>query len=183
MVLRGRPALVRLARGQLPAAVAGRWVSLLRPSFWLRAPGDDEPVAGQLGGVPVLQDDLRWPRWDRYGPLTFIAEIACGQLPSDPLALPRTGTLSFFVQDELPTAGGRRRTLPRHAWSTRRPARRSPNATSRRVPAVRAENLVRGRDQQVCSPGRPAVMITDHVPAIRVPPDHAGRSVAAAVPE
>src|SRR5258707_12042214 len=86
-----------------PSALGGL---ALRPSFWLRAPGDDEPVAGQLGGVPVLPDDLAWPRWDRYGPLTFIAEIACGQLPSDPLALPRTGTLSFFVQDELPTAGG-----------------------------------------------------------------------------
>src|ERR1017187_2639783 len=47
---------------------------------------------------------------------------------------------------------------------------------------VRAEILVPGRDQQGCSPGRPAVMITDHVPAVRVPPDHAGHSVAPAVP-
>ena len=38
---------------------------------------------------------------------------------------------------------------------------------------VRAENLVHGSDQQGCSPGRPAVMITDHVPAVRVSPDHA----------
>jgi hypothetical protein len=37
---------------------------------------------------------------------------------------------------------------------------------------VRAENLVRGSDQQSCRPGRPAVMITDHVPAVRLPPDH-----------
>src|SRR6266516_2680145 len=43
--------------------------------------------------------------------------------------------------------------------------------------AVRAENLVRGFDQQGCFPGRSAVMITDHVPAVRVPPDHAGRRV------
>jgi transposase len=49
-------------------------------------------------------------------------------------------------------------------------------------PPVRAENLVHGPDQHDCSPRRPAVMITDHVPAVRVPPDHAGRSVAAAVP-
>jgi hypothetical protein len=47
--------------------------------------------------------------------------------------------------------------------------------------AVRAENLVHGSDQQGCSPGRSAVRITDHVPAVPVPPDHAGRRVAAAV--
>jgi hypothetical protein len=49
-------------------------------------------------------------------------------------------------------------------------------------PGVRAENLVHGSDRQGCSPGRPAVMVTDHVPAVRVLPDHAGRSVAPAVP-
>ena len=38
---------------------------------------------------------------------------------------------------------------------------------------VRAENLIHGSDQQGCSPGRPTMMITDHVPAVRVPPDHA----------
>ena len=47
--------------------------------------------------------------------------------------------------------------------------------------AVRAENLVHGSDQQSCSSGRPAVMITDHVPAVRVPPDCAGRRGVAAV--
>jgi len=31
--------------------------------------------------------------------LTFIAEIDCGQLPSDALCTPRTGTLSFFCWD------------------------------------------------------------------------------------
>jgi hypothetical protein len=31
--------------------------------------------------------------------LTFIAEIDCGQLPSDALSMPRTGTLSFFYWD------------------------------------------------------------------------------------
>ena len=47
---------------------------------------------------------------------------------------------------------------------------------------VRAENLIHGSDQQSCSPSRPAVMITGHVPAVRVPPDHATGRVAAAVP-
>jgi transposase len=47
---------------------------------------------------------------------------------------------------------------------------------------VRAENPAHGSDQQSCSPGRPAVMITDHVPAVRLPPDHAGGLMASAVP-
>jgi hypothetical protein len=47
---------------------------------------------------------------------------------------------------------------------------------------VRAENLIRGCEQQSCGVGDPAVMITDHVPAVCVPPDHAASDVAAAVP-
>jgi putative transposase len=35
---------------------------------------------------------------------------------------------------------------------------------------VRAENLVRGCDQQSCPLCRPAMMITGHVPAVRLPP-------------
>jgi hypothetical protein len=37
-----------------------------------------------------------------------------------------------------------------------------------RVVTVRAENPVHGSEQQSCYPGRLAVMITDHVPAVRV---------------
>jgi putative transposase len=47
---------------------------------------------------------------------------------------------------------------------------------------VRAENRIHGFDQQSCPPGALPVMITGHVPAVRVPPDYAGRRVAAAVP-
>jgi hypothetical protein len=47
---------------------------------------------------------------------------------------------------------------------------------------VRAENPVHGSDQQSCASRRPAVMITDHVPAVRLPPDHADGLMAAAVP-
>ena len=47
---------------------------------------------------------------------------------------------------------------------------------------VRAENLVHGSGQRSCSPCRSAVMITGHVPAIHVPPDHAASRVAAARP-
>src|ERR1039458_2431069 len=46
---------------------------------------------------------------------------------------------------------------------------------------VRAGNLVHGSDQQGCSSGCPAVMITDHVPAVRVPPDYADRRGIAAI--
>src|SRR5260370_36695778 len=49
------------------------------------------------------------------------------------------------------------------------------------IALVRTENLVHGSDQQGCDPGRPAVMITAHVPAVRVPPDHTGCRVAAVV--
>src|ERR1019366_5442811 len=46
---------------------------------------------------------------------------------------------------------------------------------------VRAENRIHGSDQQSCSPGTSPVMITVHVPAVRVPADHAASRVAAAV--
>src|ERR1039457_6957146 len=41
---------------------------------------------------------------------------------------------------------------------------------------------IHGSDQQSCSPGTSPVMITVHVPAVRVPADHAASRVAAAVP-
>jgi uncharacterized protein YwqG len=99
-VVKGKASLVRLARQQLPPVVAERWAGLLRPSFHLRAAGDDDAIVGQLGGVPVLPEGLAWPRWEGRGALAFIAEIDCGQLPSYALSLPRTGTLSFFGWDE-----------------------------------------------------------------------------------
>jgi hypothetical protein len=46
---------------------------------------------------------------------------------------------------------------------------------------VRAENLVHGSDQHGCSFGRPAVMISDHVAAVRGSPVYAGRRGVAAV--
>jgi hypothetical protein len=47
---------------------------------------------------------------------------------------------------------------------------------------VSAENPIHGCEQQSCGVGDPAVMITGHVPAVRVPPDHPASRVAAAVP-
>jgi len=48
--------------------------------------------------------------------------------------------------------------------------------------AVRAENRIHGSDQQSCSPGTRLVMITDHVPAVRVPSDHAASRVVCGWP-
>jgi uncharacterized protein YwqG len=101
-VIGGQAALVRLARRELPAAIADVWISLLRPSFLLREAHDHERVVGQLGGIPVLPDGMGWPQHpDGRGPLTFIAEIDCGQLPSSTLSLPQSGRLSFFLWDDL----------------------------------------------------------------------------------
>ena len=47
---------------------------------------------------------------------------------------------------------------------------------------MRAENLIHGSDQHSCPPSALPVMITDHVPVVHVPPDHATSSGAAAVP-
>src|ERR1019366_408866 len=47
---------------------------------------------------------------------------------------------------------------------------------------VRAENRIHASDQQSCSLSALAVMITGHVPAVRVPPGYATSRVAAAVP-
>ena len=52
----------------------------------------------------------------------------------------------------------------------------------RQYETVRAEKPVHGSDQQICWPGARPLMIIDHGPAVRVPPDHAASSVAAAVP-
>src|ERR1019366_5224824 len=41
---------------------------------------------------------------------------------------------------------------------------------------------IHGSDQQSCSPGAPPMMITYHLPAVGVPPDHAASRGAAAGP-
>jgi hypothetical protein len=78
-----------------------------------------------------------------------------------------------------------RRHGPYHQWT-----RRKHGKTATRILsddqladyAVRAENPIRGCEQQSCSPSRPAAMIISHVPAVRLPPDRAGDHVAPAVP-
>jgi hypothetical protein len=50
------------------------------------------------------------------------------------------------------------------------------------VHLVRAENPIRGCEQQSCGADGTAAMITDRVPAVRLPLDHAGDHRAAAIP-
>lgn len=105
-VTTGQAALVRLARRELPAAIADCWIGLLRPSLLLREAHDHERVIGQLGGIPVLPDGMAWPQHpDGRGPLTFIADIDCGQLPASALSLPKSGRLSFFLWDDEQAPG------------------------------------------------------------------------------
>src|SRR5206468_761635 len=82
-----------------------------------------------------------------------------------------------------PTATRRRRTRTRHHSPPRTGSVlfRLTSSPTRTGP-VRAENRIHGSDQHSCSPGGRPVMITDHVPAVLLPPDHADRRVAAAVP-
>lgn len=92
--------LATLARRHLPAAVAGRWIALIRPGLHLRSAEPGEPEVGRLGGLPALPQDVTWPLWEGHGPLSFVASIDCGQLPSNALniALPAEGILLFFYR-------------------------------------------------------------------------------------
>ncbi|MFI9202840.1 YwqG family protein [Streptomyces sp. NPDC053048] len=96
--------LHHLARTLLPADLAERWISLLRPAARLVAtpePGPEDVVVGRLGGLPALPEDVEWPVWEGHGPLSFIASVDCAALPTGTLdiALPADGTLSLFYFD------------------------------------------------------------------------------------
>jgi hypothetical protein len=82
----------------------------------------------------------------------------------------------------LPTkiTGGQTGGVPSAARPPGRPGSPRRSAPGAAAPPVRAENRIHGSDQQGCSPGAPPVMITGHVPAVRVSPDHANSRVAAA---
>lgn len=90
-----------MARKHLPEDIAAKWINLLRPALQLSAAAGGEKVVGQLGGSPHLPAGVRWPSWEDYGPLTFIASVDCARLPVHVLdiALPDTGTLLFFYFD------------------------------------------------------------------------------------
>ncbi|MEV0831117.1 YwqG family protein [Nonomuraea rubra] len=89
------------ARERLPAPVAELVIGLLRPGIHLHAAEEDEPVVGRLGGAALLPEDFPWPS-SGTRPLRHIATLDCRALSSFEvdIALPRDGTLLFFVQEE-----------------------------------------------------------------------------------
>lgn len=103
-----REPLADMGREHLPPDLAQRFIELLRPAFNLDT-HIDGPVVGQLGGLPVLPDDLPWPMWKfsadtPMAPLPYRARINCGAVPSNQLdiPLPAAGTLHFFADSDCP---------------------------------------------------------------------------------
>ncbi|MGG2463476.1 YwqG family protein [Streptomyces sp. RGM 3693] len=96
-----------LAHKHLPAEIAERWFSLLRPGLRLEKATDTgvdtatDPLVGRLGGLPELPENEEWPVWQGHGPLSFIASLDCAALPTSSLdiPLPADGTLAFFYFD------------------------------------------------------------------------------------
>jgi uncharacterized protein YwqG len=95
--------LAEAGRRYFSPADAETWIGLLRPGFHLRALVPDESVVAYLGGDPLLPADLEWPVWEDHGPLSFVAAVDCGEVPTDELdiPLPKSGALLFFYYDGL----------------------------------------------------------------------------------
>ena len=73
-------------------------------------PRFDEPPRSWIGGLPMLPEDVEWPRsvsteYPERGerPLHFVAQIACADLPADLWGGlgPREGWLLFFVDPNM----------------------------------------------------------------------------------
>ena len=95
--------LAEAGRRYFSAADAETWIGLLRPAFHLRALIPGESVAAYLGGDPLLPKHIEWPRWEGHGPLSFVAALDCGEVPTHELdiPLPKSGALLFFYFDGL----------------------------------------------------------------------------------
>ena len=97
---------------RLHTAGLGRFASQLaaldRGSYRLVRDVDGDPHRGgghRLGGQPDLGDDVAWPTW-HDAPMSFVAQIALGDLPPlEHAPLPADGLLSFFY-DASKTAWG-----------------------------------------------------------------------------
>ncbi|QKV95301.1 DUF1963 domain-containing protein [Streptomyces sp. NA02950] len=93
-----------LARTHLSPHDAERWTGLLRPGARLSGADADDPVVGQLGGLPRLPDDVAWPVWEEEGcALSFVAMLDCAALRAvaaaqgRELPLHTDGRLAFFI--------------------------------------------------------------------------------------
>lgn len=93
----------RFARAHLPEPIAEKWIGLLRPAVQFpqaAAPGEAHALC--LGGDPELPDEVEWPRFEGYGPLSFIAELDCAAVAAVGGAdlIPESGHLLFFCVDD-----------------------------------------------------------------------------------
>jgi hypothetical protein len=92
----------RFARAHLPEPFAEKWISLLRPAVQFpRAAAPGETPALCFGGNPRLPDEVEWPRFEGYGPLSFIAELDCAAVAAvgGVDLVPESGHLLFFCID------------------------------------------------------------------------------------
>jgi len=93
----------RFARAHLPDPFAEKWISLLRPAVQFpQAAAPGETPALRLGGNPKLPDEVEWPIFEGYGPLSFVAELDCAAIAAvgGVDRLPESGHLLFFCVDE-----------------------------------------------------------------------------------
>ena len=89
-----------LRRG-IPADEVERWIGTVRPRLTMvPGPGPDSRIAGQLGGHPLLPENISRPE------LSFAGSLDCAAVPAaaNDLDLPPDGTLLYFAQPDL-TAG------------------------------------------------------------------------------
>ena len=119
----------QFALAHLPELYAQKWISLLRPAvqFPDAAAAAGERPALRLGGNPQLPDEVAWPAFEGYGPLSFIAELDCAAVAAVAAVgrvdlMPETGHLLFFCVDERYDGPGQEIDYPRHltAWTAGR---------------------------------------------------------------
>ncbi len=95
-------------QGATPAEI-DTWLATTRICLELTTAGTG-PVAGQIGGHPIMPDDQPWPKGPTGEDLPLLAAIDCAALPRDTDAgnlLPADGRLLFFMNyDEYYFDGG-----------------------------------------------------------------------------
>ncbi len=88
----------------VPDSVSDWWLGVNRPGVLL-GQSVEGPIAGQLGGVPLLPADFEWPVATAASlgsvidlPVPFVASVDCAALPREGLDidLPEDGHLLFF---------------------------------------------------------------------------------------
>jgi hypothetical protein len=88
-------------RRGVPADEVERWIGNARPRMTMvPGPGPDSRISGQLGGHPLLPENISHPE------LSFAGSFDCAAVPAvaSDLDLPPDGTLLYFAEPDL-TAG------------------------------------------------------------------------------